>query len=135
MNARVAFNTTDAAAIALEAGMDQTMGGGLSPDITLPAVASGEISAAIHAEECCSQRTCVKDMLSTLTKRIYEYSPDMLYPLLRTLARYQRIHELFALLSAMHSASIFTTNNDDTNTIVIEISNDREESNAKGKIK
>lgn len=42
VGARVAYNQTDAAAIAMEAGMDQTMGGGFSPTITVPGVKSGE---------------------------------------------------------------------------------------------
>jgi beta-glucosidase len=52
VGARVAFNGTDAAAIALQAGMDQTMGGGLAPSITLPGVKSGEIDAAWIERAC-----------------------------------------------------------------------------------
>lgn len=57
MNARVAFNATDAAAIALSAGMDQTMGGGLSPTITLPGIATGEISPADVERACANVLT------------------------------------------------------------------------------
>ena len=42
VGARVAYNSTDAAAIAMQAGMDQTMGGGFDPKITIPGVKSGE---------------------------------------------------------------------------------------------
>lgn len=49
VNARVAFNTTDAAAIALSAGMDQTMGGGLDPSVTLPAVSPSGTARALLA--------------------------------------------------------------------------------------
>jgi hypothetical protein len=57
VNARVAFNATDAASIALSAGMDQTMGGGLSPTITLPGMASGEISASDVERACANVLT------------------------------------------------------------------------------
>ena len=57
VNARVAYNHTDAAAIALQAGMDQTMGGGLSPTITLPGVASGEINEAWIERACAAVLT------------------------------------------------------------------------------
>lgn len=52
VGARIAFNDTDAAAIALQAGMDQTMGGGFAPSITLPGIKSGEIRAEWIERAC-----------------------------------------------------------------------------------
>ena len=64
VGAHVAYNATDAAAIALAAGMDQTMGVGLGPSITLPGVKSGEINATWI------ERACAKSAYAEIRSKI-----------------------------------------------------------------
>jgi beta-glucosidase-like glycosyl hydrolase len=66
VGARVAYNTSDAASIAMQAGMDQTMGGGFDPAVTVPAAKSGELPQE------CIDRACAAVLAQKFAARLFD---------------------------------------------------------------